>query len=81
MVAADRYLYLQVCIPDLPGGLAGLLTELASAGANVLEVVHERLSHELHLQQVEVHIQAETRGPDHAQLVKDRLAAAGYPLR
>ena len=38
MAAAGRYLYLRVCIPDLPGGLARLLTELGEAGANILEV-------------------------------------------
>ncbi len=49
MAAAGRYLNLRVCIPDLPGGLAQLLTEIGSVGANVLEVVHERISPSLHL--------------------------------
>ncbi len=44
LAAAGRYLYLRVCIPDLPGGLASLLGEVGAAGANVLEVAHERLS-------------------------------------
>ncbi|RYE74820.1 MAG: threonine ammonia-lyase, partial [Myxococcales bacterium] len=44
MAAAGRYLHLRVRIPDRPGGLARLLGELAEAGANVLEVVHERIS-------------------------------------
>ena len=42
--SAGRYLYLRVCIPDLPGGLAGLLTDIGAAGAHVLEVAHERIS-------------------------------------
>ena len=54
MAAAGRYLYLRVRIPDLPGGLAGLLAELGDAGANVLEVAHERISPALHLDEVEV---------------------------
>jgi len=81
MVAAERFLYLEVCIPDLPGGLAGLLNELATSGANVLEVVHERISPTLHVHEVEVHIQVETRGPEHAQRVRDHLAETGYRLR
>ena len=44
MAAAGRYLYLRVCIPDLPGGLARLLAELGEVGANILEVTHERIS-------------------------------------
>ena len=54
MAAAGRYLNLRVCIPDVPGGLAHLLTEVSAAGANVLEVVHERISPTLHVDEVEV---------------------------
>ena len=62
MAAAGRYLNLRVCIPDTPGGLARLLSEVAASGANVLEVVHERISPPLHLDEVEVQLQLETRG-------------------
>ena len=44
MASAGRYLNLRCVIPDRPGGLAHLLAELADAGANVLEVSHERTS-------------------------------------
>ena len=33
MAAAGRYLQMRVCIPDLPGGLVGLLTVLGFAVA------------------------------------------------
>jgi threonine dehydratase len=78
MAAAGRYLNLRVCIPDLPGGLATLLTEVSSVGANVLEVVHERISPSLHLDEVEVHLQLETRGEPHAEQVTTRLRERGY---
>ena len=32
LAAAGRYLYLRVCIPDLPGGLASLLAEVGADG-------------------------------------------------
>lgn len=80
MAAAGRYLYLRVCIPDLPGGLATLLGELAEVGANVLEVAHERISPTLHLDEVEVRIQLETRGEEHAAKVRARLSECGYRL-
>jgi threonine dehydratase len=63
---------------DTPGGLARLLNELADAEANVLDVVHERTSMHLHLDEVEVAVQVETRGPDHAERVLSRLRACGY---
>jgi len=78
MAAASRYLQLRVNIPDVPGGLARLLTELAEAQANVLEVVHERISPALHLNEVEVHLQLETRGEAHAETLLARLRERGY---
>ena len=78
MAAAGRYLNLHVTIPDVPGGLATLLAEVADSGANVLEVVHERISPRLHLDEVEVHLQLETRGEPHAEQVVGRLRERGY---
>jgi threonine dehydratase len=78
MAAAGRYLNLRVCIPDVPGGLAQLLTEISAVGANVLEVAHERISPTLHVDEVEVRLQLETRGEPHAQQVVTRLGEHGY---
>ena len=80
MAAAGRYLGLRVHIPDLPGGLATMLMELADAGANVIEVVHERISPTLHLNEVEVLVQLETRGPQHSDAVVRRLRDRGYEV-
>ena len=78
LASAGRYLYLRVVIPDLPGGLAGLLVLVGEAGANVLEVEHERISPTLNLNEVEVRIQLETRGEVHAEVVMGKLREAGY---
>jgi threonine dehydratase len=78
MASAGRYLNVRVRIPDRPGGLANLLVELADQGANVLEVVHERTSRFLSVDEVEVQVQLETRGPEHAESVLARLREDGY---
>jgi threonine dehydratase len=78
LASAGRFLYLRVCIPDLPGGLAGLLAQVGEVGANVLEVAHERISPTLNINEVEVRIQLETRGEAHAELVTQRLREHGY---
>jgi threonine dehydratase len=78
--AAGRYLAFRCRLPDQPGSLAGLLGAVASLGANVLEVSHERLAPGLLIDEVEVVLQVETRGPDHCQDVKERLREAGYQL-
>jgi threonine dehydratase len=78
MAAAGRYLNLRVRIPDLPGGLARMLAEVGEAGANVIEVAHARIDADLSLDEVEVHLQLETRGSAHAEAVQARLRERGY---
>ena len=76
MAAQGRYLTIRCRIPDRPGGLAGLLAELSAAEANVLDVVHERTSETLPLDQVEVVLQLEMRGQEHRELVLKQLASS-----
>jgi threonine dehydratase len=80
MAADGRYLAFRAKIPDRPGALAKLLTELGAVDANVLDVVHERTSARLHLDEVEVALQVETRGAEHSAQVLGQLRADGYPL-
>lgn len=80
LAAAGRYLAFHVTITDRPGALAALLRTLADAGGNVLDVVHERTAPTLHVDEVEVALQVETRGPDHSHEVLELLRAHGYRL-
>jgi threonine dehydratase len=78
LAAAGRFLSLRLRLTDRPGALAQLLNELAAVDVNVVDVEHGRTSRGLGLGEVEVAITLETRGPDHAQAVLNRLSAAGY---
>jgi threonine dehydratase len=80
LIAAGRYLSFRLRIPDRPGELARLLEVLASVQANVLDVEHLRTGPKLHLDEVEVALQLETRGPAHCDEVLSELRKAGYPL-
>lgn len=80
MAAAGRYLSFRARIPDKPGALARLLGELAAVDANVLDVVHERTGARLHVDEVEVALQVETRGAEHCERVLSRLREAHYPV-
>lgn len=77
MAAAGRYLFLRVTVTDSPGGLAALLREVADAGANILDVAHERISPSLRVDEVQVRLQLETRGPVHAEALLARLGEQG----
>ncbi len=78
MASAGRYLSVAMLLPDAPGSLAVLLAELGAADANVLEVEHVRTDPRLAVDEVEIVVQMETRGREHADAVLARLSAAGY---
>jgi threonine dehydratase len=80
LTAAGRYLAFHCRLPDQPGSLAKLLGDLADLGANVLEVGHERLGPRLHVNEAEVALVVETRGPAHCDDVISALRSAGYTL-
>ncbi len=78
---AGRRLRCYTRISDRPGGLAGLLTLVAEAGANVLSVEHVREAVPLHVRQTGVELVLETRGAAHASEILATLARAGYELQ
>jgi len=80
LIAAGRFLSMRVRIPDRPGALAALLGVLAGCGANVLDVEHQRTGKTLHLDEVEVEMQLETRGAEHADVVVRALTDEGYTV-
>lgn len=80
LIAAGRFLSLRVRIPDRPGELARLLAVLGAASANVLDVEHQRTGRGLHLDEVEVELQLETRGPEHGEHVVAQLASSSYTV-
>jgi len=80
LAAAGRFLNLVVSLPDRPGALVGLLTEIAGAQANIRSIGHDRTSPALRLDEVEVRIEVETRSEAHAAALLARLQARGYTV-
>jgi threonine dehydratase len=78
LASAGRFLNLSVSLPDLPGALNGLLTEIAAAQANIRSIGHDRTSSSLRMDEVEVRIEAETRGTAHTEALLARLRSLGY---
>ncbi len=78
MTAAGRFLGVRVVVPDRPGSLAGLLTVLSGVDANVVEVEHVRTDPRLRMDEVEISVHLETRGPDHRTHVLDVLREQGF---
>src|SRR4051812_29427044 len=65
-------------VSDLPGGLAGLLDEVARAGANLIHVEHVREGVDLGVRETGIELTVETRGREHAAELMRALGAAGY---
>jgi threonine dehydratase len=65
----------------LPGGLAGLLSAVASAGASVIDVEHVRDGVDLNVRETGIELTVETRGRDHAADLLRQLTEAGYESR
>jgi len=67
-------------ISDQPGGLSRLLTIIASAGANIIEVEHVREGVDLGVRETGVQIVLEVRGHDHLDQVIATAAGSEYTL-
>lgn len=80
LASAGRYLQFRVRIDDRPGALAGLLAQLASTGGNVMHIGHVRTRVDLAIDEVEIDVQLETKGPEHCLEVLTCLRAAGFRI-
>ena len=78
LAAAGRYLTLVVRMPDKPGSLAGLLNDIQSMHANVVDIEHNRVDAGLQVDEVDIIVHVETRGRDHCESLLESLSAAGY---
>jgi threonine dehydratase len=73
-----RRLRVYTRVSDLPGGLAGLLAAVASAGANLIDVEHVRDGVDLNVRETGIELTMETRGREHAARLMARLREEGY---
>ncbi|MGH2737145.1 MAG: threonine ammonia-lyase [Actinomycetota bacterium] len=76
--ASGRYFAFRTRLSDRPGELHRLLGLLADFGANVVGVEHHREGVRVHLGDVDVALQVETKGPDHISELTAHLAESGY---
>ena len=77
LVRSGRLARIRVSARDVPGMLARIVTTVADAGANVEEVHHQRAFTALAVQNVEIELVLQTRGPAHIAELLQRLHAAG----
>ncbi len=80
LVREGRLTQLVVKMRDRPGSLARLTGMIAEAGANVLETVHRRAFADISVGEVEILMQLETRGREHAARIIELLESNGLTV-
>ncbi|MGH1418254.1 MAG: threonine ammonia-lyase [Hyphomicrobiaceae bacterium] len=75
-----RLSQLTIDLPDRPGQLARVSRVVGEAGANVVEVYHQRVFTELPAKGTELHLVIETRDKAHRNTVIDALKTSGYAV-
>jgi threonine dehydratase len=80
LAAAGRYLTIAVRMPDRPGSLANLLADIREERANVVDIEHNRVDAGLGVDEVDIVVHVETRGPEHRAEMLRSLAERGYHL-
>jgi len=73
LAAMGRLLKLSILLPDRPGAFKEIVDEITLANANIVEVVHDRLSANISAGSAGVTLSLETQGKDQADMLIDAL--------
>ena len=66
LIRAGRRVRVNVLLSDRPGSLARLTDLIAKQGANILQAIHDRNEPSTKIDQTDVALTLETRGPEHS---------------
>ncbi len=80
LAETGRYLRVRTVLPDRPGALESLIDIISSQDANIYAIRHDRSSRDVSLDDAEVELDLETRGPDHVEQLLEALADGGYGI-
>ncbi len=80
LVKAGRLVRLVVALPDRPGMLARLTTQIAEQRANVVEIHHNRAFSKAGLGEAMVEVTLETTGRSHIQELMQSLTRQGWQV-
>ncbi len=73
LAAMGRLLKLSILLPDRPGAFKEIVDEITLANANIVEVVHDRLSSNVNAGSAAVIMNLETQGKEQADVLIDVL--------
>jgi len=73
LAAMGRLLKLSILLPDRPGAFKEIVDEVTLANANIVEVIHDRLSSNVNAGSAGVTLSLETQGKEQADLLIEAL--------
>lgn len=73
LIRAGRRLRINALLQDRPGSLARLTSMIAGEGANVLQAIHDRSEPSTRIDQTDVALTLETRGPEHSHAIIEAM--------
>ena len=73
LAAMGRLLVISMALPDRPGIFKEIVDEIALANANIVEVVHDRLSSKVNAGSVTVTLSLETQGKEQSKKLIEKL--------
>lgn len=80
LVRAGRLTRLHIELPDIPGTLGEVTTLLGRAGANIVEVLHQRMFVDVSAKSAHIEVTIETMDHHHVGRVVSTLREAGYAV-
>ena len=80
LVETGRYLRIRTVLKDRPGALEELVGVISDLDANIYAIEHDRTNRDVTMNDAEVELDLETRGPDHVEALLSALREAGYPV-
>jgi threonine dehydratase len=80
LIRGGRLTRLHIELPDVPGALGEVTTLLGKAGANIVEVIHQRMFVDVSAKSAHVEVTIESLDHHHVETVVDSLREAGYAV-
>lgn len=81
LIRNGRLSRLHIEVPDVPGSMGSITTILGEVGANIVEILHQRMFVDLSAKSAEVEVTVETLDHLHVDRVVSALEGAGYLVR
>ncbi|WP_135303360.1 threonine ammonia-lyase [Haloarcula amylovorans] len=80
LVETGRYVKLRTVLKDRPGALEELVEVLSAQQINIYGIEHDRTNRDVAMNDAEVELDLETRGPDHVEELLAALRERGYEV-